>query len=230
MIDQLKAGAHNVPLQSERTGCRNNPARGILMKKYNSSVWMEKVEQGIKQGPYTDTWESLSEHETPRWFRDAKFGIFIHWGLYSVPSFNNEWYSRNMYVEGTPEYQHHLETYGKQKDFGYKDFIPLFKAEKFDADAWAELFKNSGARYVVPVAEHHDGFQMYKSNLSDCNAEGPYKRSIFAPHRALVVHESGKTSSRRRHTCLRMVRCSGRFEGMRGFLLAGRTPRFGEQR
>ena len=73
------------------------------MKKYNSSVWMEKVEQGIKQGPYTDTWESLSEHETPRWFRDAKFGIFIHWGLYSVPSFNNEWYSRNMYVEGTPE-------------------------------------------------------------------------------------------------------------------------------
>lgn len=177
MIDQLKAGAHNVPLQSERTGCRNNPARGILMKKYNSSVWMEKVEQGIKQGPYTDTWESLSEHETPRWFRDAKFGIFIHWGLYSVPSFNNEWYSRNMYVEGTPEYQHHLETYGKQKDFGYKDFIPLFKAEKFDADAWAELFKNSGARYVVPVTEHHDGFQMYKSDLSDWNAfdRGPHR-------------------------------------------------------
>ncbi|MGC2186569.1 MAG: alpha-L-fucosidase, partial [Terriglobales bacterium] len=100
-------------------------------------------------------------------YKDAKFGIFIHWGLYSVPAFGNEWYPRNMYTEGSREYKHHLATYGPQDKFGYKDFIPMFKAEHFDPVAWAELFKKSGAKYVVPVAEHHDGFAMYDSGLSD---------------------------------------------------------------
>lgn len=75
-----------------------------------------------------------------------------------------------MYIQGSKEYEHHIKTYGNHKDFGYKDFIPLFKAEKFDAEEWAQLFEDSGARYVVPVAEHHDGFQMYKSELSKFNA------------------------------------------------------------
>lgn len=85
-----------------------------------------------------------------------------------------------MYIQGTPEYEHHLKTYGSHKTFGYKDFIPLFTAPKFDAGAWAELFRKSGARYVVPVAEHHDGFQMYESFLSHYNAleMGP-KRDIL---------------------------------------------------
>src|SRR5688572_8332500 len=106
-------------------------------------------------------WESLSQFVIPDWYQDAKFGIFIHWGIYSVPAFDNEWYSRNMYLQGSPAYEHHLEHWGKHKDFGYKDFLQHFRAEAFDAGAWARLFKEAGARYVVPVAEHHDGFQMY---------------------------------------------------------------------
>ena len=80
------------------------------------------------------------------------------------------WYPRNMYIEGSKVYEHHIKTYGAHKDFGYKDFIPMFKAEKFDPNAWAALFKKAGAKYVVPVAEHHDGFQMYRSNISHWNA------------------------------------------------------------
>ena len=106
----------------------------------------------------------------PDWFVKTKFGIFIHWGAYSVPAFANEWYPRNMYIQGTPEFEHHVKTYGPHKEFGYKDFIPMFKAEKFNPEEWADLFEKAGARYVVPVAEHHDGFQMYKSEISHWNA------------------------------------------------------------
>lgn len=128
---------------------------------------------------FMPTWESLKKYEVPQWYKDAKFGIFIHWGVYSVPSFGNEWYSRNMYVQGSPEFKHHREKYGDQSKFGYKDFIPMFKAEKWNPDEWAELFKQSGARYVVPVAEHHDGFSMYASKINKWNAAdmGP-KRDI----------------------------------------------------
>ena len=119
------------------------------------------------QGPFRPDWESLQKYEVPEWYKDAKFGIFIHWGAYSVPAFGNEWYPRNMYRDGSEEYKHHIATYGTQDKFGYKDFIPMFKAEQFDPAAWAELFKKAGAKYVVPVAEHHDGFAMYDSGLSD---------------------------------------------------------------
>lgn len=120
--------------------------------------------------PFEPTWESLSAYTAPEWFKRAKFGIFIHWGIYSVPAFDNEWYSRNMYQPGTRAYNHHRETWGDHTQFGYKDFIPMFKAEKFDADAWLTLFKEAGARYIVPVAEHHDGFAMYDSALSEWTA------------------------------------------------------------
>lgn len=119
---------------------------------------------------FEPTWESLHQYRVPTWFKQAKFGIFIHWGLYSVPAFDNEWYSRNMYQEGSAAFLHHQQKWGHQSEFGYKDFIPLFKAERFDADAWAALFRKAGARYVVPVAEHHDGFAMYDSQLTPWNA------------------------------------------------------------
>lgn len=142
--------------------------------------YLEEIDNVIANGRYKDTWESLSQFEVPQWYRDAKFGIFIHWGVYSVPAFGSEWYPRNMYQQGSAEYEHHIKTYGSHKDFGYKDFIPMFTAEKFDPAAWAELFAEAGARYVMPVAEHHDGFQMYKSGLSRWNAKdmGP-KRDIL---------------------------------------------------
>ncbi|MDR2118725.1 MAG: alpha-L-fucosidase [Tannerellaceae bacterium] len=126
-------------------------------------------------------WESLAAgYEFPEWFADAKFGIFIHWGVYAVPAFGSEWYPRNMYRQNSDEYLHHIRTYGEHTRFGYKDFIPMFSAEKFDAAEWVALFKAAGARYVVPVAEHHDGFSMYDSDRNPWNAVdmGPRKDVI----------------------------------------------------
>ena len=119
---------------------------------------------------YEPTWESLKSYSVPEWFKDAKFGIFIHWGVYAVPAFSSEWYPRNMYREDSPVFEHHKETWGPQAEFGYKDFIPMLKAEKWDPVAWVSLFKEAGARYVVPVAEHHDGFAMYASDHTRWNA------------------------------------------------------------
>ncbi len=122
------------------------------IKKY-----LQNIDEVIEKGEYKDTWESLSAYRVPDWYADSKFGIFIHWGVYSVPAFGNEWYSRNMYIQGSEEYEHHLKTYGAHKDFGYKDFIPLFKAEKFSADEWLDLFQSAGAQYIVPVAAYEMG-------------------------------------------------------------------------
>ena len=122
------------------------------------------------QAQYEPTWASLKQYRVPEWYLDGKFGIFIHWGVYSVPAFGNEWYPRNMYQQGSPEFEHHLATYGPHAQFGYKDFIPRFKAERYDPERWADLLVRAGAKYVVPVAEHHDGFAMYDCSFSDWTA------------------------------------------------------------
>ena len=140
--------------------------------------------------PFHPTWDSLSQYRTPDWFRDAKFGIFLHWGVYSVPAFGNEWYSRNMYVPGNAAYKHHLATYGPQSSFGYKDFIPQFRAEHFDPAVWVDLFARAGARYVVPVAEHCDGFAMYASEIT------PWNAGAMGPHRDVVGELATATRAR----------------------------------
>ena len=132
---------------------------------------------------YEPTWESLRQYNVPDWFRDAKFGIFIHWGIYSVPAVFDEWYPRRMYQKDTVIYEYHRDTYGE--NFGYKDFIPQFKAEKFDPAEWADLFREAGARYIVPVAEHHDGFPMYATPLTRWNA------GAMGPQRD-IIGELGK--------------------------------------
>ena len=129
----------------------------------------QKVEN---DGPFRADWATLATYKQPGWYKDAKFGIFIHWGVYSVPAADSEWYPRNMYRTGESAYKNFQEHFASkdpaEKDAkGYKDLIPLFRAEHFDAAAWAKVFKDSGAQYVVPVAEHHDGFSMYDSGLSD---------------------------------------------------------------
>ncbi len=133
---------------------------------------------GAKQTKiYDANWESLSEHNlNPEWFKDAKLGIYFHWGPYSVPAYGSEWYPRFMYnVDGKLEswgsnvYPHHVETYGA--DFDYHDFIPMFKAEHFDAADWAQLFEDAGAKFAGPVASHHDGFAMWGSDVNPWNAE-----------------------------------------------------------
>ncbi|WP_369980111.1 alpha-L-fucosidase [Xanthomonas bundabergensis] len=138
---------------------------------------------GARKGPFRPDWTSLKNYRSPSWYDNAKFGIFIHWGVFSVPAFGNEWYSRNMYQpdsKDSQDYAHHREKYGPQSTFGYKDLIPLFTAPKFDPQGWAKLFRDAGARYVVPVAEHHDGFAMYDSQLSEWTATkmGP-KRDVI---------------------------------------------------
>lgn len=127
---------------------------------------------------YEESWESLAKYnEQPDWFQDAKFGIYFHWGVYSVPAFGGEWYPRWMFFKGTKEYQHHLETYGDPAEFDYSKFVPMFKAEHFDPDDWADLFQKAGARFAGPVAEHHDGFSMWDSDITPWNAmdKGPHR-------------------------------------------------------
>jgi len=175
----------------------NLPSEPVVTRK------VQEIEKVVSKGPFSDSWDSLANFKTPAWYLDGKFGIFIHWGLYSVPAFGNEWYPRNMYREGTPEFKHHVATYGPQSKFGYKDFIPMFKAEKFDANDWAKLFRESGARFVVPVAEHHDGFPMYETQYSDwCAAKMGPKRDIVGELATAVRKEKlvfGLSSHRAEH-------------------------------
>jgi alpha-L-fucosidase len=139
--------------------------------------------RGDDQPPFKENWESLATIERePEWFKDAKFGIYFHWGVYSVPAFDNEWYPRWMYVPGRKDwggavFEHHQKTYGPLSKFNYHDFIPMFTAEHFDAQEWANLFKKSGAKFAGLVAQHHDGFAMWASNLNPWNAKamGPKK-------------------------------------------------------
>jgi alpha-L-fucosidase len=97
-------------------------------------------------------WEQLKKHKVPEWFKDAKFGIYAHWGAYCVPAFGSEWYPRNMYRKESDVHEHHVKTWGDPSKFGYKDFIPMFKAEKFNADEWAQLYARAGAKFAGPVA------------------------------------------------------------------------------
>lgn len=151
-----------------------------MLTKEQEKKYLEEIDRVAEQGPYHADWDSLFEAEVPKWFPKAKFGIFIHWGLYSLAAHANEWYSRNMYIKEKEEWEYHRKTFGEHTKFGYKDFIPLFQAEKFDPKEWAVLFKEAGAGYVFPVAEHHDGFQMYKSEISKYNAFD------MGPHRDLL--------------------------------------------
>lgn len=132
--------------------------------------YLKQIDDFIANGEFKDSWQSLCNHKTPEWYSNAKFGIFIHWGIYSVPAYHNEWYSREMYDKTKQSYKHHIKTYGSPKNFGYKDFIPMFKGENFNADNWVNLFKESGAQYVMPVAEHHDGFAMYNTDFNRWNS------------------------------------------------------------
>ena len=152
---------------------------------------------------FEPTWASLEGYQVPTWYEDGKFGIFIHWGPYCVPAFGNEWYPRNMYLQNSREFVYHQKVFGHQSKFGYKDFIPMFTAEKFDATAWADLFLRAGAKFVVPVAEHHDGFAMYDSALSNWTAAkmGP-KRDIIGELAAATRKQNmvfGVSSHRAEH-------------------------------
>lgn len=131
--------------------------------------------------PFDETWESLSKYnEAAPWFKDAKFGIYAHWGVMSVPAYANDWYARNMHIEGSDEYKHHVATYGHPSTFGYHNFVPMFKAEYFDADAWANLFEKAGAKFAGLVAQHHDGWSNWGSKIN------PWNTVDMGPHRDIL--------------------------------------------
>lgn len=141
---------------------------------------------------YQPTWESLAKYdESAEWFKDAKFGIYAHWGVLSVPAYANDWYPRNMHIEGTDENKHQVATYGPLNTFGYHDFVPMFTAEKFNADEWAELMVKAGAKFGGVVAEHHDGWSNWASKIN------PWNSQDMGPHRDLVgelakaIHQCG---------------------------------------
>jgi len=137
----------------------------------------------IASGPFSGTAESLKTYEAPAWFRDAKFGIWAHWGPQAVPR-SGDWYARWMYVPGHPHYAHHLKHYGHPSEFGYKDIISLWKAEKFDPDALMNLYVAAGAKYFVSMGVHHDNFDLWDSRHHRWNAHamGP-KRDIVGAWR-----------------------------------------------
>ena len=111
--------------------CQNKPVEAPIK---NTST-LEKEDNTVK---YEANWESLSKHEeTPEWFQDAKLGIYLHWGVYSVPAFDSEWYPRHMYMPEKEAFEHHKKKYGDQSKFNYHDFVPMFKAENFNAEEWA---------------------------------------------------------------------------------------------
>jgi alpha-L-fucosidase len=131
-------------------------------------------------GPFQPTWDSLrANYQVPRWFIGAKFGLFMHWGLYSIPAHHNEWYEKHMYTDGS-DGRWHVEHYGPQDKFGYKDFIPMFTVSNWNPNAWAELFKKSGAKFVIPTAEHHDNFALWASKVT------PFNAMNMGPHRDLI--------------------------------------------
>lgn len=146
----------------------------------------------IPKGPFKPSWESIREnYKVPEWFLDGKFGIFIHYGAYTVAAHASEWYPRHMYSNAGVMKWHEQRFGGTVDKVGYKDLIPQFKMEKFKAEEWAELFKKAGAKYVVPTAEHHDGFAMYDSKLTRWDSKDMGPKIDFIGELGSAVRKQG---------------------------------------
>ena len=143
----------------------------------------------IEAGPFQGTRESLGKYQIPEWFRDAKFGIWAHWGPQSAIE-DGDWYARNMYMQGSPQYDYHVQTYGHPSKFGYKDTIPAWKAEAFDASTLISLYKKAGAKYFVSMGVHHDNFDMWDSKYQRWNAVnmGPKRDIVGMWRKAALDH------------------------------------------
>lgn len=145
--------------------------------------------ENVHAGPFLPTRESLAAYRIPQWFRDAKFGIWAHWGPQSAAE-AGDWYARNMYIPGEWQYKHHLENYGHPSKFGFKDIVPTWKADRFDPDYLVGLYKRAGARYFVSMGVHHDNFDLWNSKHTRWNAVGmgPKRDIVGDFRRAAVKH------------------------------------------
>ena len=149
---------------------------------------------------YKADWQSLGTHPMPEWLLDAKFGIYAHWGVYAVPAFMTEHYAKRMYEPGHAIHAHHTKTWGQPSKFGYREFIPMFKAERYDPDEWARFIEASGARYAGLAVVHHDGFLLWDSAVSKWNAKqmGP-KRDLYGELVAALRRRGLKTIATEHH-------------------------------
>jgi alpha-L-fucosidase len=149
---------------------------GLLIVGMTLTAFAQQQEQTSSEGRFKPTDESLKQYSCPEWFRDAKFGIWAHWGPQAVPR-QGDWYARRMYQENDPAYKYHIEHYGHPSVFGYKDIIPLWKAERWDPDKLMALYKKAGAKYFVSMGSHHDNFFLWNSKINRWNAVnmGPKK-------------------------------------------------------
>ena len=164
-------------------------AFGKNSKQGNENT-IDRINNFIGEGPFTATRASLRNYEIPQWFRDAKFGIWAHWGPQSAIE-AGDWYARNMYMQGQRQYKYHVEKYGHPSKFGYKDTIPAWKAEKFDADFLLGLYKKAGAKYFMSMGVHHDNFDLWNSKFNKWNAVnmGPKKDIVGAFAKAAKKHD-----------------------------------------
>ena len=150
-----------------------------LLLAGNGAAADEKLNLPVAEGPFKPDSDSLKQYQCPDWFRDAKFGIWAHWGPQCVPM-NGDWYARKMYMQGEKDYKDHLERWGHPSEHGYKDIIPLWKAEKWDPDRLMQLYQKAGAKYFVSMGSHHDNFFLWNSQLHRWNAVN------MGPHRDVV--------------------------------------------
>lgn len=150
---------------------------GVQAQEYQIPVSEEH--EKMERGKYEPTWQSLSQHRVPEWFRNAKFGIWAHWGPQCVEG-SGDWMARSMYIEGSSEYRHHVERYGHPSEFGFKDILPLFKAEHWDPEHLVSVYKKIGAQYFFVLGNHHDNYDLWDSKYQ------PWNSMNIGPRRDLV--------------------------------------------
>jgi len=149
---------------------------GLIAFSPMAHIMAQNLKEKNGQEIFKPTDESLKQYKYPDWFRDAKFGIWSHWGPQAVPR-QGDWYAKNMYLQGSREYKYHIANYGAPSKFGYKDLIPLWKASKWDPEKLMQLYKKAGARYFVSMGSHHDNFFLWNSKIHKWNSVnmGPHK-------------------------------------------------------
>jgi alpha-L-fucosidase len=161
----------------------------LAVARYGQAAAGGPKHESMAQGPFAPDWDSLAEYRTPDWFRNAKFGIWAHWGPQCEPEYG-DWFARAMYEEGSDAYKYHLKKYGHPSEVGFKDVIRQWKAERWDPDALVSLYKQAGARYFVALANHHDNFDLYASKHQ------PWNSTRLGPKKDLIA---GWKAAARRH-------------------------------
>ena len=185
-------------------------AAGPIPSDLKPSVIVSTAAEPVATGKFQPTWESLSQYEVPEWFRDRKFGIWAHWGPQCQPQ-AGDWYARKMYAEGSGHYRHHVANYGHPSEFGFKDVINEWKAEKWEPEKLVALYRRAGAQYFFAMANHHDNFDMWDSK------HHPWKSVAIDQQRRLdyPLAQPG-AAGRAKTVCPRNRRCgstSGALDG-----------------